>query len=125
MFLVCFFNFLALKRFRDSGIIGIALHPGVIVSTELMRQSGMLRIAWHALKDAWKTGHVKDLSGDKDKSVQQGVSTTIRCALDPHILPGGYYCDTKLETKRIHPRSDDEEHAKRLWDLSTQFIAKL
>ncbi|KAJ1520763.1 hypothetical protein ONE63_003858 [Megalurothrips usitatus] len=91
-----------------------SLHPG-IVKTELGRHLDGLyfkgaRVAVGLLLRPYM------------KNAEQGAQTSIHCAIDEQAgkETGLYYSDCKV--KRPHPRAEDEEVAKRLWEESVKIV---
>eukprot|EP01034_Spumella_vulgaris_P023542 gene23542-29766_t len=50
------------------------------------------------------------------KTISQGSSTTLLCALDPNITRGGYYSDCQIETVEVHERASDQQLMSKLWE---------
>lgn len=59
----------------------------------------------------------------KEKDTRAGASTSVLCAVAPHIVKGGYYSHNALNTSSLHEEADNEEAAKRLWDFSEKLLS--
>ncbi|KAJ3048650.1 hypothetical protein HDU99_009107, partial [Rhizoclosmatium hyalinum] len=54
---------------------------------------------------------------ERFKSIPEGASTTLLCALSPDVVKGGYYYDCKLsQGENMHPKATDADMATKLWD---------
>ena len=114
------------ERCKDKNVISIALHPGVIMSTNLMRYSSFGSLM-RMMGSAFKTkGGVSMAFKQRQKSIPEGTSTTLVAALDPDVKPGGYYVDCQ-ETAgtKLHPTACDKELAKKLWETSQELCERL
>jgi retinol dehydrogenase-12 len=105
---------------EDKNVISIALHPGVITSTNLTRYCRSLGSLFRMTGGMFKRkGGFKLAMRQRFKSIPEGAATTIVASLDPDVKAGGYYSDCK-ETcgADLHPKANDAELAKKLWDVS-------
>ncbi|MBB6220927.1 oxidoreductase [Rhizobium leguminosarum] len=117
------------------GIRAFSLHPGGIVTTNLVRhQSGDFLKASGYVDEHGQP--VIDPENNK-KTVEQGASTTVWCAVSEKLDGlGGVYCENcniatavpgdSTEMLGVRPWATDPELAERLWQLSerlTGFIA--
>eukprot|EP01041_Mallomonas_annulata_P000405 gene405-737_t len=102
-----------------SPVIAMSVHPGVIAETGLM--SHMARTAMMSLL-FYPLAAIK-LSMAFGKNIPQGSATSVLAALDPNVTPGMYYEDCKLSDK-THPKADDMDLAKRLWEASELAVNK-
>eukprot|EP00299_Pterocystis_sp_00344_P008158 c2984_g1_i1.p1 GENE.c2984_g1_i1~~c2984_g1_i1.p1 ORF type:complete len:334 (+),score=60.82 c2984_g1_i1:42-1004(+) len=102
-------------------IVAVSLHPGVIQSTNL---SHSLTFATTLSLFSHPLGLFAVLF-EKNKSIPQGAATTVLTALLPQseLVKGGYYVDCQIHTKYLCPSANDENLAKRLWDVSEQLTA--
>ena len=101
-----------------SNVIAVSVHPGITLSTKLLRSLSVTSTLSMALQLL-----LKDLlRKEKRKTIPQGAATTIFAALHPSILPGLYYADCDV-CHVFHPQAEDEESWKKLWDISEQMIA--
>ncbi|KAK9695274.1 hypothetical protein K7432_013057 [Basidiobolus ranarum] len=92
-----------------------ALHPGAI-NTNLARHLS-ISTAFKLLLNPKVYRHIFSF-----KNVQQGVATTIFCALDPRVIKGGYYSDCNIEREEVNPHVHDSELAKKLWVVSEELV---
>lgn len=102
------------ERLKGTGITTYALHPGA-VRTELQREipfidNAIVRpivdiLGWPFYKEPWN-----------------GAQTSICCAVDENLAndSGKYYSDCR----EVEPTKEaqDEESAKKLWDISIQLV---
>lgn len=112
------------RRMAGLNVISIALHPGVIMGTDLMRHKSF-GYMWRMMTATMKRkGGMSMMMSERKKSIPEGAATTLVVALDPQVKPGGYYADC-VETggKKLHAKATDEELAKRLWDVSEKLVA--
>ncbi|KAJ7999357.1 hypothetical protein DPEC_G00193560 [Dallia pectoralis] len=100
-------------RLKGSGVTVYSLHPGVI-RTELVRHLWPSMALWKRL--------VAQPFMMLIKSPWEGAQTTIYCAVDEVEASntGLYYSD--CAPKEAAPQAQDEEAAKRLWDLSASMV---
>ncbi|XP_046860995.1 retinol dehydrogenase 13-like [Xenia sp. Carnegie-2017] len=99
------------KRLKGTGVIANSLHPGVF-STEIGR-------------DAFPQNFnkfVKFISHVVMKTLEEGAQTTIHLAVSEDVenVTGKYFVDCE-ETKPAHTAEDDDG-AKRLWELSEKIV---
>jgi dehydrogenase/reductase SDR family protein 13 len=96
------------RRWAGSGIVGYALHPGVI-ATDIWR-SVPQPFRW--LMTRWM------------KTPEEGAATSIRCATDPALANdnGRYYINEHESTP--NRAAQDADLAARLWDESERMIEK-
>jgi len=114
------------ERCRDKNVISIALHPGLIMSTNLMRYStfgAIMRFVGTALRTK---GGLSMTFKERQKSIPEGTSTTLVVALDPNVKPGGYYVDCQ-ETAgaKLHCKACDKDLAEKLWEVSDDICERI
>jgi NAD(P)-dependent dehydrogenase (short-subunit alcohol dehydrogenase family) len=122
------------RRGETHGIRASSVHPGVILSTDLIRHIGDDELKGFNLSRRPDGSIVQD--GEpvrRYKDVQQGAATTIWCATSPQLdKMGGVYCedcdiaevipgDLSLQTGTA-PWACDPELAEQLWALSEQLV---
>ncbi len=105
------------KRLEGTGVTTYSLHPGV-VNTELSRH---IEDMFGPLKDIFRfisTPVVEFML----KSSRDGAQTSIECAVSEKVAnqTGLYYSDCKV--KKPKPQAEDDEMAKKLWDLSVKTV---
>lgn len=128
------------KRGAKHGVRSFSLHPGAIVETDLKRL--LTEDELKALGVYDEAGKVIHDPYTGRKSLAQGASTTVWCAVSPQLENlGGVYCEntdiaaldlTNMDPhKRIHgvtkifgvmPYAVDPESAAKLWTLSESLI---
>jgi retinol dehydrogenase-12 len=99
------------KRLQEDGVTNVtinSLHPGVI-NTNLLRHNRFLwDLCYMVTSCFWK-------------SVPQGAATTCYAALHPSLkgVSGKYYNDcNEFKASKFNRLADDEEAARKLWDVS-------
>lgn len=117
------------RRGEKIGISSFAVHPGRIITTELLRYTDEEELK--KLGIYVENGVRKGSSGTK--TIEEGAATTIWCALSKDLEgKGGVYCENcdiapLLPTEDMSPRgvrqhAIDPTLAKKLWDISEKLI---
>lgn len=104
------------KKLQGSGVTTYSLHPGV-VRTELGRHiEDMMGPLKFLAQCIWP------LMVPFTKTPAEGAQTSIYCAVDESLdnTTGKYYSD--CTEKKTMPQGEDEEMAKKLWDLSARMV---
>lgn len=102
---------------QNAHVMSVALHPGVIAETNLMRHDNGLAYYTSMTSALWNSGNFSwQLLGSK--SIEQGSATSLYCALSPDVVPGEYYSDCKLEKVIVHKKANDSELMRQLWEAS-------
>ncbi|KAJ8923723.1 hypothetical protein NQ315_010304 [Exocentrus adspersus] len=104
------------RKLKENNITGVSvysLHPGVI-KTELgrhMRSTLPWGVPWLLNAASWFF-----------KTPEQGAQTTIYCSVDENCADetGLYYAE--CEVKEPSKEAQNEEDAKRLWDVSLKLV---
>jgi NAD(P)-dependent dehydrogenase (short-subunit alcohol dehydrogenase family) len=135
------------RRWSQYDIHGYAVHPGVVITTNLgpWISEGETRTPWLSVDDHHTMG-LTDAEGNQIvdpsrglKTPQQGASTTVFAATNPQLATiGGVYLKdnevSPLDTPRpinfhdqdipadVVPHAVDAESAQRLWTLSEELI---
>ncbi|RZA27392.1 MAG: SDR family NAD(P)-dependent oxidoreductase [Proteobacteria bacterium] len=119
------------RRAKDFGVRAFAVHPGRILDTGLSRH--MTKDELQAMLKAIETAG----SSNQDyptKTIEQGASTTLWCALSPQLADiGGVYCedcniaavapdDTTLPPG-VKGWAVEQEAAQSLWKLSEDMLS--
>ncbi|KUJ59922.1 oxidoreductase [Flavobacteriaceae bacterium CRH] len=126
-------------RGKNAGVRSYSLHPGIISETELGRNVPHEDLANYGIFD--ENGKIINDPSRGLKSLSQGASTTIWCAVSPQLENiGGVYCENadiaRLDIskagdseenldglammKDVMPFALDENAAKKLWTLSEE-----
>ena len=114
------------NRGKEFGVRSYSLHPGSINGTELAREASLELFQKMGFCD--QDGVILPEIMANLKTIPQGAATTVWCATSPLLDDvGGIYCEDS-EIASIADDSDvapgvklyslEEDHAKRLWDLS-------
>jgi WW domain-containing oxidoreductase len=100
------------ERLQSRRITSNALHPGVIVSTDLSRSMGGV------------TRALLPLVAFFSKTIPQGAATTCFLAAHPAMAgkTGGFYADCRPAKPNAH--ADDQAFRQRLWDVSATILAE-
>lgn len=116
------------RLYGDRGIVGLSVHPGVILTTDVYR---------YMSEEA-----LKDLDSKRDhsqiKTAEQGAATTVWAVVSPHFdgpANGGSYLSDVGECPPMDPskagvvgvsgyapHAYDEESADKLWQLSCKAV---
>ncbi|KAJ3100922.1 hypothetical protein HK100_004636 [Physocladia obscura] len=99
----------------------ISLHPGAIPGSELSRHMGLKNTFELALSTNY--GKIKPSGVMTRKSIPEGASTTLVCALDPNVEFGKYYSDCRV-SDQVHPFAFNEEFVARVKTLSEKIISE-
>ncbi|MBN9388829.1 MAG: SDR family NAD(P)-dependent oxidoreductase [Chloroflexi bacterium] len=117
------------RRGQASGIRAFAVHPGRILSTDLMR----------FMSEEDKQGALRTAIGSTapntvfEKTIPQGAATTVWCAVSPQLEgKGGVYCadcdispviaENNQDAAGVRPWAVDKATAQALWELSEQLV---
>ncbi len=109
-----------LNKRAPPNVISVALHPGVIQSTNLGRFinfSSLMGAIWMVAKN----GHLGLAAKEPRKTIAHGSSTTVLAALDPNIKPDEYYANCN-PCKDIHPAASNPELQVKLWEVSEKMV---
>jgi NAD(P)-dependent dehydrogenase (short-subunit alcohol dehydrogenase family) len=115
-------------RVKDRGVRAFAVHPGRILSTELVRH-----ISTQDLIAAGIRRPDGSLEQSSTKTIDEGAATTVWCALSPQLDNlGGVYCADCDVSPIVPDDSDsltgvrrwaiDKAAAERLWELSERLL---
>jgi retinol dehydrogenase 12 len=110
------------RRFKADGVdvTVTSLHPGYVPETGLAKYMdfsatlsmvGSIQIFSRLIRE-----------GMKRKTIQQGASTTIFCAISPDVVDGEFYADNMIQNEWLHPEANNEEMARRLWTVSEAMV---
>jgi NAD(P)-dependent dehydrogenase (short-subunit alcohol dehydrogenase family) len=114
------------NRGKEFGVRSYSLHPGSINGTELAREASLELFQKMGFCD--QDGVILPEIMANLKTIPQGAATTVWCATSPLLDDvGGIYCED-AEIASLADDSDvapgvklyslEEDHAKRLWNLS-------
>ncbi len=123
---------------QEFNIRSYSIHPGVVQSTGLARSRSLEDMKKLGMIDADGKPVVKAVPGAK--TIQQGISTQIWCAVSPQLNEiGGIYCENSdiaildinfdpntdwrknvENIKGVMPYALDPLAAERLWNLSEE-----
>jgi retinol dehydrogenase 12 len=108
---------------KETGITSLALHPGVITSTDLMRHtsfSGVMQLVSNLFSNP---SIVFKGLGEPGKNIPQGAATTMYCALSPDVVSGEFYSDSNVEVpKRRHAKMTDDALIEKFYDFTNKLI---
>ncbi|OZJ05147.1 hypothetical protein BZG36_01343 [Bifiguratus adelaidae] len=111
------------RRFGAAGadVTCVALSPGTI-NTNIARELNFkilvdqFKTAYHWTNVIYEIFHLK--------TVDEGASTTIYCAVAPNIIKGEYYAFNDIETKIRHQQVGNVELAQKLWEVSEAMVGE-
>lgn len=97
------------RRYVDQGLTACYLHPGTMVTTDMGRDSALIRMAMKLVSPFTKTAN-------------QGAATSVFCATwnDPSNLGGHYF--SHCRKSKPSAETANMEAATRLWDISQQWL---
>jgi WW domain-containing oxidoreductase len=100
------------EQLQSRGITANALHPGVIMSTDLPRNLGRVSRFLLPLVNLFS------------KSIPQGAATTCYLAAHPAVAgkTAGFYAD--CQPSKPNPHADDASFRQRLWEVSEGILAQ-
>lgn len=106
---------------RKLHVVSVALHPGVIIETELMRHNSMFMATITNFALLWSRPSKMAAILEKNKTTSQGSATTVACCVYPNLVPGGYYVDCQCRPSNVvHEKAADPDMAHKLWEVSQQ-----
>jgi NAD(P)-dependent dehydrogenase (short-subunit alcohol dehydrogenase family) len=97
------------RRYHDQGISTAAFHPGVVATNFSSESTSLMRVAYHSpLRKLFLV------------SPSKGADTLVWLATS---TPGvdwqsGQYYEKRAISRRVHPRADDPDLARELWERS-------
>ena len=97
-----------------------AIHPGVIMTTGL--SDGLDHSAFGDINTVTVRNTGKEFVMNQPKTVEQGVSSTIRAAIDPSLegQKGAFLQDTNVVEVAAYARHEDA--IEDLWTLSERLV---
>lgn len=97
------------RRYADQGLTACYLHPGTMVTTDIGRDSALIRFAMLLVRPFTKTA-------------SQGAATSVFCATwdDREALGGNYF--SHCARARPSAETANAEVAARLWDVSEGWL---
>jgi WW domain-containing oxidoreductase len=105
------------RSFQGTTRSAVALHPGIIMGTNLIRHFPVPRII-KSLSQSFFTATFL-------KSIEEGAATTCFAAAHPRAigLSGAYLADCNIARPR--PDAEDADLARRLWKVSAEIAASV
>ena len=103
-------------------VIGVSLHPGVILGTKLARHFDVTG-TFVMLRSLMARCRTLCALTQPNKPIPAGASTQLVCALQPGIT-GGYYADCAPDTRYVSKRAGDAALAAKLWDYTAKAVAE-
>jgi NAD(P)-dependent dehydrogenase (short-subunit alcohol dehydrogenase family) len=94
------------RRLAGSGVVAVALHPGMVAT-------GM----WRRLPPPIRRRVVSRMS-----SAPEGARVTVDCVLNPELVPGAYYTPRGLATPAAY--ATDPQSTRDLWAYSEKLVSK-
>ncbi len=115
-------------REKQNGIRAFAVHPGRILTTELVRYISTEDLIAAGIRRPDGT-----LDPNSSKTVEEGAATTVWCATSPQLNDlGGVYCadcdvaplvpDDSKSLSGVRRWAIDANAARRLWELSENLL---
>lgn len=112
------------RRMQAAGqpVISVAVHPGVILATNLMKDYS-LSSTYQFIGTVYnKPGVFSEGISERRKSIPEGAATTVLTALHPDVVPGAYYVDCK-PSEHYHQQAKDAAFATHFWKVSEDLVA--
>lgn len=100
------------RRYQDQGLTACSLHPGALITTSFGRDSGFLSLLFKVVSPL-------------TKNANQGAATTVYCATHENTaeLAGKYFSHCK--PSRSTKEANNPETAKKLWEISEEWMKGL
>lgn len=99
-----------------------ALHPGMVF-TNIGSGSNTWAGFFRFVRDFLRQVRWTKLDWlEKPKSIANGASTSVFCAVSPDIEKGGYYNNNAAYPEGLNEQAFKTDLAKKLWDISEQYI---
>lgn len=99
-----------------------SLHPGMVF-TNIGKGKMSWGIMWDFARDFFKQARWFKLDWlEGPKSIGNGASTTIFCAVSPEVEKGQYYNNNAAYPQGLNEQANNAELAKKLWDISEKFV---
>lgn len=97
------------RRFADQGLTACYLHPGTMVTTDIGRDSSLVRLAMLLVRPFTKTAN-------------QGAATSVFCATwaERDELGGNYF--SHCAKAKPSAETANRQASNQLWDLSEQWV---
>ena len=97
------------RRFAAQGLTACYLHPGTMVTTDIGRDSALIRFAMQLVRPFTKTAN-------------QGAATSVFCATWPERTALGGHYFSHCQQAKPSAETANLEAAKRLWEVSEQWL---
>lgn len=101
------------RQLKDTNVTVACVHPGCIM-TNITRQFSYATLWDFICRLRWSR-----IEWDATKTIEQGASTTVYCAVMPGLEKGKFYVNNNVSTRLLNEQADNIELAKKLWHLST------
>lgn len=104
------------------GVTSFSVHPGTIMTTSLA--NGMDMSLFEKVDEVARRNTGKGFEIDAQKTVEQGVATTIVAVTDPRIVSesGSYLANCQVED--VYDYAKDPVQVEKLWNLSERLIGE-
>ena len=116
------------KRGKEKGIHAFVLHPGMILSSGIMKavsQDALMKAFEDGKAQAEREGRTME-NPEPEKSLEQGCATTVMAAVDPSLdgASGAFLRDCSVATDTLKAHAKDEQKAAELWRLSEELVGE-
>jgi NAD(P)-dependent dehydrogenase (short-subunit alcohol dehydrogenase family) len=120
------FSLYLANKLRDRGIQSYSLHPGNIFETQLGTHITDIFAAIGAIEGIAQknTGRHFPLEDEAQKSMAEGISTTLVAALDPRIEPQSGMYMANCQPQKTYEYAESLEGAEKLWKLSEELVGE-
>ena len=101
---------------RYPNILSVAVHPGMIMDTNLGRHGHQAAFVSQCVY----YGTIGTVLMQRLKSVEEGAATQLYACVAPELIPGEYYADCQIEQSLIHANTKNESLIQDLWKVSCE-----
>jgi retinol dehydrogenase-12 len=110
------------RRFDAEGVdvTVTSLHPGNVESNLVRHVSFSMVLDTICSMRNYKTSFKVMTTR---KKVEVGASTNVYCAISPDVVKGEFYSDNAINTNLLNEQANNEEMAKKLWQVSEQLLS--
>ncbi|KAG7009751.1 patulin synthase [Physcia stellaris] len=113
------------KKLGSKGIAVFAVHPGVIMESKLLANSGVTNEYFmEAYQMAVERNNGNPLPPQTTKTLGQGAATIVIGALDPSFRNSSPSLLVENQVAEAAPYATDEANAEKLWALSEKLVGQ-
>lgn len=111
------------RRFDAEGVdvLVTSIHPGNVDTALTRHVSFSMALDMLCSIRNWKAS-IKEITTRKKVTV--GASTNVYCAVSPDAVKGEFYANNAINTILLNEQANNQEMAKKLWDISEKMLAE-